>query len=122
MCKCTGEEVDHFLLHCSVSSGLWRVILNFFGIQWVMPSTVRDMLHSWAGFRRRRRQKAWKFSPLALMWIVWGERNRIAFEGIENNFAHLRNSLLSLIASWCTHVVPTSVDDWVSFVENHVLM
>ena len=122
MCKSSGEEVDHLLLHCPVSSALWRAILNLFGIQWVMPSTVKEMLYSWAGFRRRRKQKAWKFAPLALMWVVWGERNRRAFEEIESPFSHLKNSLLSLIAFWCTHIAPTCIEDWASFVENHVLM
>lgn len=28
MCKSSGEEVDHLMLHCPVSWGLWRAILN----------------------------------------------------------------------------------------------
>lgn len=121
MCKCSGEEVDHLLLHGTVASGLWRVVLNFFGVQWVMPRTVKDMLHSRASRRRRRRQTAWKVAPFALMWIVWRERNMRAFEGIENDFLHLRNSLLSLITFWCTLEIP-NIYDWVSFIENHVLL
>nr|XP_016509400.1 PREDICTED: uncharacterized protein LOC107826876 [Nicotiana tabacum] len=70
MYKSSGEEVDHLMLHCPVSSALWRAILNLFGVQWVMPSTVKEMLYSWGGFRRRRKQKAWKFAPLALIEAV----------------------------------------------------
>nr|XP_009771141.1 PREDICTED: uncharacterized protein LOC104221718 [Nicotiana sylvestris] len=45
MCKSSGEEVDHLLLHCPVSSALWRAILNLFGVQWVMPSSAKEMLY-----------------------------------------------------------------------------
>lgn len=41
--------------------------LELIGVQWVMSSIVRNVLHSWAGRRRRRRQKAWNISPLDLI-------------------------------------------------------
>lgn len=43
MCKCEGEIIDHLLLHCKVSSQLWRVALNWFGRQWVMPGTAKEV-------------------------------------------------------------------------------
>lgn len=77
----------------------------------MMPGTVRDLLHSWAGRRKKRRQRAWEVTLLALMSVVWKERNRRAFEGNEHDFVHLRNSLLTLIAFWCTHEIPIYIDD-----------
>lgn len=50
---------------------------------------------SWALRRPKRRSREWDVAPLALV-IVWRERNRGAFEGIEKGFANLRNSLFAL--------------------------
>lgn len=44
--------------------------------------------------------------PVALIWIIWSERNRRAFEGVEMGFGQLRSSLRSLVYFWCAHVVP----------------
>lgn len=37
----------------------------------------------------------WIVALLALMWIVWRERNRITFEGVEMYSVQKRSSLLS---------------------------
>ncbi|KAF3632043.1 hypothetical protein FXO38_26312 [Capsicum annuum] len=47
-----------------------------------MLRTVKEMLSCWKAGRSRRKCRAWNVVPLALMWIVWGERNRRAFEGL----------------------------------------
>uniref|UniRef100_A0A2N9EIT8 Reverse transcriptase zinc-binding domain-containing protein n=1 Tax=Fagus sylvatica TaxID=28930 RepID=A0A2N9EIT8_FAGSY len=44
MCKNNGESPSHLLLHCSVARDLWNFILSLFGLQWVMPRDVRDLL------------------------------------------------------------------------------
>lgn len=31
---------------------------------------------------KEKTTKGWNFVPLALMWVVWRERNRRAFEGV----------------------------------------
>lgn len=63
------------------------------------------------------RQIACNVVPLAFLWIVRREKNRREFEGVGDNFAHLRNSLLSLIAFSCTRNFPIRIDDWVSLVK-----
>jgi hypothetical protein len=35
MCKKTGESVDHFLLHCDVTSALWITLFSRFGMSWL---------------------------------------------------------------------------------------
>ena len=35
LCKCNGESVDLFLLHCPVD--FWSMVLGLFGVSWVMP-------------------------------------------------------------------------------------
>jgi hypothetical protein len=44
MCKKTRESVDHLLLHCDVASILWSSLFSHFGMSWVMPRRVIDLL------------------------------------------------------------------------------
>jgi hypothetical protein len=41
------ESIDHLLLHCEVARDLWSSIYNLFGVVWVMPRRVIDVLNSW---------------------------------------------------------------------------
>ena len=49
MCKKSGESADHLLLHCEVASALWNYIFTLFGLEWVMPRQILDLLTSWGG-------------------------------------------------------------------------
>jgi hypothetical protein len=44
MCKKHGEFVDHFLLHCDVARVVWSSFYSLFGVEWVMPSSVLNLL------------------------------------------------------------------------------
>ena len=46
MCKKDGESIDHLLLHCHVARELWNMVFNLFGVHWVMPCDVVDLLAS----------------------------------------------------------------------------
>ncbi|KAF3624470.1 hypothetical protein FXO37_31347 [Capsicum annuum] len=75
---------------------LWWDMLRWFDTSWAMSRTVKELMVSWKRGRRRRRRKAWNVVPLSLMWVVLGETNRRAFEGVEFSFSQLRSSLRSL--------------------------
>ena len=47
MCKRCGESVDHVLLHCPTTYELWSMVFCLFGIYWVMPYKVSEVLASW---------------------------------------------------------------------------
>ena len=49
MCKRNGESVDHLLIHCSIAFDLWSMVFTLFGIHWVMPKTVVELLACWQG-------------------------------------------------------------------------
>ena len=49
MCKRSGEIVDHLFLHCPVAQELWNMVCSVFGVDWVMPCGVVDLLASWSG-------------------------------------------------------------------------
>ena len=44
MCKENGESIAHLLLHCSAAMEIWSFMFNIFGIQWVIPGGVPDLL------------------------------------------------------------------------------
>jgi hypothetical protein len=46
LCKKSGEFIDHLLLHCEVVRDLWSYVLILFGVEWVMPRTVLELLSS----------------------------------------------------------------------------
>ena len=55
---------------------------------------------------RTRRHGTWNVIPLALMWVIWKERNRRAFEGVAQDCVELQTSLFYLVSFWCTHEAP----------------
>ena len=46
LCKRNGETVNHLLLHCPFSKEVWDLVFALFGVQWVMPRRVADLLAS----------------------------------------------------------------------------
>jgi hypothetical protein len=49
MCKNDGGNVDHLLLRCEYARELCFLVLCLFGVQWVMPHKVLDLLACWKG-------------------------------------------------------------------------
>ena len=49
LCDCEEETVNHILIHCTVVKVLWDIVLDLFGVQWVFPETVKEVLFSWRG-------------------------------------------------------------------------
>jgi hypothetical protein len=66
--KKSGKTIDHLLLHCEVARDLWSYILTLFGIEWVMPRTVLELLTNWgASVVYGPTKEAWWLVPLCLM-------------------------------------------------------
>jgi hypothetical protein len=71
MCKKTREFVDHLLLHCDVASILWSSLFSRFGMSWVMPRRVIDLLACWWSSGRSRSDAVWKMALTCLFWCLW---------------------------------------------------
>jgi hypothetical protein len=52
MCKTSGQSLEHFLLHCMVARDIWLFVLVLFGVSWVMPKMVAQMLMECGPFVR----------------------------------------------------------------------
>ena len=44
MCKCNDKSVDHLFLHYLVAMDLWSMVLGLFGVSWVMPQSIVELL------------------------------------------------------------------------------
>lgn len=65
LCKICGESMDNLLLHCEVAIEL---IFQLFGVDWVMPRKVKDLLGSWMGqLGNRNILNIWRLAHLFLM-------------------------------------------------------
>ena len=101
MCKADGEPVNHLLLHCPVARELWNMIFSLFGISWVMPRGVVDLISCWNGCKGRQEAgKIWKVIPHCIMCCLWCERNGRSFNGEEVSIPALKYSLLQTMLEW----------------------
>ena len=116
VCKKNAKTTDHLLLHCDSASELWNLVFSIFGVQWVMPGSVRELFACWSQKRCRGSQRlAWRVVPLCLFWCIWRERNLRAFENIENSLIFLKASFLSSLFLWMRRDLPSSPSSLVVF-------
>ena len=70
MCRCSEETVDHLLLHCKRAYRLWSFTFRSFGISWVLPRLVADILFGWWNWLGKHSSNIWNLVPLCLMWCI----------------------------------------------------
>ena len=61
MCGREEENLDHLLLQCAKVQDLWALLLAIFGINWVLPCSVRESMAGWKGPFVREKKKLRKF-------------------------------------------------------------
>ena len=106
LCCEEEESIDHILIQCSKARVLWELLFTLFGVSWVLPYSVRDTLSGWSGFNMgKKRRKVWKAAPSCIFWVVWKERNRIAFDNEELSMNRLKNSFVCNLWVWSKPVV-----------------
>ena len=108
MCKKGAESVEHLLLHCPFAGEIWSMVFGLFGVAWVMPRTILELLDCWQGcFGKHRNFMIWRVIPHCLMWCVWRERNRRSFENCERSYVEIKyfflRSLYDWVAGWGIH-------------------
>ena len=80
LCCSNAESVDHLLLFCLIAHSLWIYMLWLFGIDWVMLGSIEDLLFCWFHWLGKHSSDIWDLVSGCLMWTLWFERNRRAFE------------------------------------------
>jgi len=95
MCKKHGESIDHLLLYCDVAWVVWSYFYILFGVEWVMPSSVLDLLSGWGTLLGRGSAiRIWKQVLLCVLWGLWRERNSKLFEDVEVTVGALCRNVL----------------------------
>lgn len=81
LCCSKEESVDHIFLHYDFVRAIWSRLWNDLRIQWVSPSSLRDLLIQWErNSGRRTLNEFWSYIPPHLCWAIWKERNRPIFQ------------------------------------------
>jgi hypothetical protein len=76
-------------------------MFSLFGVEWVMPQTVLDLLTTWgASFGHGLAKKAWWLVPHCVLWRLWRERNARLFEDVETIMVVLRKRVLNTLFLW----------------------
>jgi hypothetical protein len=110
MCKKHGESVDHLLLHCDVARGVWSFFYSLFGGEWVMPSSVLDLLTGWGTVLGRGPGfHIWKQVPLCVLWGLWRERNSRLFKDVKVSVGALCRNVLNMLYLWVSVHSPGSM-------------
>ena len=107
--KKAGTAFGHYWHTKFLSKGkrypLWAMVFSLFGIHWVMPKKVVELLACWQGkFGRHRNGAIWMVVPHCLMRCICRERNnQISKRKIPDLKLFFFKTLL----------------DWLSLVDNH---
>lgn len=95
---------------------------SMFNVHWVMPHTVKGLLHSWPDWcGKQGRGKTWNLTPHFLFWRIWRERKMRTFKGEELSIVRVKSVVLYDLFvwfEWATSVFrdfPNSLDDFVAF-------
>lgn len=64
------ESVDHLLLQCPIASEPRSMVFTLFGIHWVMPKTMVELLVCWQRkFGHHCNGVFWMVVPHCLIWL-----------------------------------------------------
>ena len=68
MCRCSGETMDHLLIHCPVAYESRSFALSSFGIRWALTGNLIDLLFGWRNWVGKDSLDVWKLS--LFMFVV----------------------------------------------------
>ncbi|KAL9674201.1 hypothetical protein QQ045_030471 [Rhodiola kirilowii] len=80
LCNQHAESPDHLFLQCNWSWNLWTWCIRWWGCNWVLPQTMKNLLQGWVIPRTTKTYKRfWKTLSYAIIWTIWEERNKRCF-------------------------------------------
>ena len=119
MCKCNGESVDHFFLHCPVAMDMWAMVFRLFGVSWVILQSVVGLLACWQGrFGCHRNGYIWLIVPHCLLWCLWRETNSRCFEDKERSISDLKLFFFRTLMDWLAALRNQSFLSFLDFLDS----
>lgn len=104
LCKADAESTSHLFLHCPWVRYFWDHFISRFGVCWVQPDSLKNLLCWWPkqdlGLHKKGGKKMWGLILAALCWAIWEERNRRIFEGVSKESHFVLDATLSRIYNW----------------------
>ena len=102
LCRRANESIDHILLHCDFAKHIWSKALVLFGLVGVFPKKWSDFLIIKWYFKQssKRTKHLWRFSILAIAWLIWSERNRRIFEDKISDPLDIWELFCFLVGQW----------------------
>ena len=80
---------------------LWTLLQSSFGLVWVFPALVRNLLLEWKVKRLGKKRRAvWRLASICLFWCIWGKQNRRTFQEEEMSDPYLRNLFFQTLLEW----------------------
>ena len=82
--------------------GLWHRLFQLAKMDWVPPKSISDMMSiNYKGFGASKRGIVlWQNTSIALIWVMWQERNARIFENKARNSENLWDSVHFLASLW----------------------
>jgi hypothetical protein len=71
-----------------------------FGVYWVLPGKVADLLFSWWNGLGRHSSDIWNIVPICLMWTIWKERNQRTFEDVSRSDSQILEGFTLTLFDW----------------------
>ena len=122
MCRHCGETVDHLLLHCELAYQLWSFVLITFGLSWVIPRSIPDLLFGWWNWLGKHSSQVWNLVPLCNQWCIWKERNQQTFEDVDSLGVQMIASFSRTLFNWSRAWGLTTSDSLPSFLSSLSLL
>jgi hypothetical protein len=100
MCRSVGETVDQLFLHCGVAREIWSFVFQSFGVVWVLPEWIMELLFGWWNWFGKTSSGVWNLVPSCLMWTIWQERNSRTFKNIVSFVGKIMESFFGSLFDW----------------------
>jgi hypothetical protein len=75
-------------------------LYNTFGIYWVLPGKVADLLFSWWNGLGRNSLDIWNIIPICLMWTIWKEHNQRTFQNVSQSDNKILEGFTLTLFDW----------------------
>ncbi|KAI8567591.1 hypothetical protein RHMOL_Rhmol02G0133600 [Rhododendron molle] len=101
LCSLNLETHQHLFLHCHFSWSVWSIILDWWNIKWVCPSSVPDLANWWFvnGFSNLEKH-VWEACSYATLWSLWLARNDTIFNNSSKQAWEVGDLAKTRVAMW----------------------